>query len=289
MTSSGITIRLFQPHDAALLATLQHADVADIERWLKQSNLTPERECVFAEVAGKAVGYGYLIVEKLLSRGVLIVDAEDPAVLAELIAHAALMARVAGLSVLQLDVPESDQWRRDICIAVGMSVIRTHLHLLRSSEEPTGVAIPAGSSTRLATADDIGTVTTIQNAAFTASWGYSPNTEDEVAYRIFELPPNPPDAVIIVTMNGQDVGYCWTHRERPDSPGMVDMVGVLPNQQGKGLGKLVTAAGIDHLVSTGAAPVEITVDSENGPAIHVYESVGFQLKTRSIWYEQALG
>jgi mycothiol synthase len=66
-------------------------------------------------------------------------------------------------------------------------------------------------------------------------------------------------------------------------------VGVLPDQQGKGLGKLATAAGIDHLISMGATPVEITVDSDNAPAIHVYESVGFRLDHRSVWYERALG
>ncbi|MDA0797105.1 MAG: GNAT family N-acetyltransferase [Chloroflexi bacterium] len=288
MTSSGITIRSFTWSDVALLATLQHADESDVDRWLRQSNLTPEQECVFAEVGGKATGFGYLIVEQGLSRGVLIAEAEDPAVLSALVSDATTKAQTLGLSVLQLDVPEDDQQRRDICEAAGMSVIRTHLHLLRPGDQPTGITLPAATTTRLAARVDVATVTNIQNAAFTGSWGYSPNNEEEIAYRIFELPSIAPDPVVIVTMDGQDLGYCWAHQERVDSPGMVDMVGVLPHQQGKGLGKLVTAVGIDHLISIGATPVEITVDSENGPAIHVYESVGFRLHHRSVWYERAL-
>jgi len=288
LTSSGITVRSFTWSDVALLATLQHADESDVDRWLRQSNLTPEQECVFAEVGGKATGFGYLIVEQGLSRGVLIAEAEDPAVLSALVSDATTKAQTLGLSVLQLDVPEDDQQRRDICEAAGMSVIRTHLHLLRPGDQPTGITLPPASTTRLATRADVATVTDIQNAAFTGSWGYSPNSEEEIAYRIFELPSIAPDPVVIVTMDGQDLGYCWAHQERVDSPGMVDMVGVLPHQQGKGLGKLVTAVGIDHLISIGATPVEITVDSENGPAIHVYESVGFRLHHRSVWYERAL-
>ncbi len=288
MTSSGITIRSFTWSDVALLATLQHADESDVGRWLRQSNLTPEQECVFAEVGGKATGFGYLIVEQGLSRGVLIAEAEDPAVLSALVSDATTKAQTLGLSVLQLDVPEDDQQRRDVCEAAGMSVIRTHLHLLRPGDQPTGITLPTATTTRLATRADVATVTDIQNAAFTGSWGYSPNSEEEIAYRIFELPSIAPDPVVIVTMDGLDLGYCWAHQERVDSPSMVDMVGVLPHQQGKGLGKLVTAVGIDHLISIGATPVEITVDSENGPAIHVYESVGFQLHHRSVWYERAI-
>lgn len=288
MTSSGITIRSFTWSDVALLATLQNADESDVGRWLRQSNLTPEQECVFAEVGGKATGFGYLIVEQELSRGVLIAEAEDPAVLSALVADATTKAKGFGLSVLQLDVPEGDQQRRDICEAAGMSVIRTHLHLLRPGDQPTGITLPPGTTTRLATREDVATVTDIQNAAFTGSWGYSPNSEEEIAYRIFELPSSAPDPVVIVTMDGHELGYCWAHQERADSPGMIDMVGVLPDQQGKGLGKLVTAVGIDHLISIGATPVEITVDSENEPAIHVYESVGFRLDHRSVWYERRL-
>jgi mycothiol synthase len=288
LTSAEITIRPFQWADVPLLAQLQHADAADVGRWLKQSNLTPERECVFAEVGGKAVGFGYLIVEPAVGRGVLIAEAPNAGVLRVLVDDAAMRARAQKLAVLQLDLPESDEERRKVCDDAGMSVIRTHLHLLRPGAEATGIAMPRGTTTRLATEADVGVVTAIQNAAFTGSWGYAPNTEEEIAYRIFELPSMAPDPVVIVSVDGVDQGYCWAHRERPDAPGMVDMVGVRPDQQGKGLGKLATAAGIDHLVSIGATPVEITVDSENGPAIHVYESVGFRLDRRSIWYELAL-
>jgi mycothiol synthase len=293
LANSDITIRSFDwsgaQSDVAMLATLQHVDESEIGRWLKQPNLTPDQECVFAQVGGKTVGFGYLIVEQALSRGVLIAEAEESGVLSALIVDAAGRAQEAGLSTLQIDVPESNQQRRQVCEADGMSIARTHHHLIRPGTEPTGATLPPGTVIRLATRADVSTVTAIQNAAFTGSWGYAPNSEDEIEYRIFELPSLAPDPVVIVNVDGQDVGYCWTHQERADAPGIVGMVGVLPDQQGKGLGKLATAAGIDHLMSIGATPVEITVDSENGPAIHVYESLGFRVNNRSVWYQQELG
>lgn len=288
MTSLEIGIRAFQWSDIALLATLQHAEESAVYRWLKQSNLIPEQECVFAEIGDEPIGFGYLIVEQSLSRGVLIADSANPAVLAALIVDSTNRAQELGLSLIQMDVPESDFQRRELCETAGMSLVRTHLHLLRPGNEPTGRQLPLGTTTRLATRADVSTITDIQNKAFIGSWGYAPNSAEEVSYRIFELPATAPDPVIIVSVDGEDLGYCWVHQEHPDAPGIVGMVGVLPSQQGKGLGKLATAAGIDHLLNAGAAAVAITVDSENGPAIQVYETVGFRPNWRSMWYERAL-
>lgn len=288
LTSLEINIRAFKWSDTALLATLQHAEESDVYRWLKQSNLIPEQECVFAEIGDEPVGFGYLIAEQTLSRGVLIADAANPAVMAALIADSGNRAQNLGLSLIQMDVPESDLQRRELCKAAGMSLVRTHLHLLRPGNEPTNTRLPFGTTTRLATRADVSTITDIQNKAFIGSWGYAPNSAEEVSYRIFELPAMAPDPVIIISVDSEDLGYCWAHQEHADTPSIIGMVGVLPSQQGKGLGKLATAAGIDHLLNAGAAAVEITVDSENGPAIQVYETVGFRLNWRSMWYERAL-
>ena len=65
------------------------------------------------------------------------------------------------------------------------------------------------------------------------------------------------------------------------------MVGVLPERQSGGLGRIVTRAGIAQLIELGAPALEITVDSENPPAIRVYESLGFTLDWRSFWYQLA--
>jgi ribosomal protein S18 acetylase RimI-like enzyme len=139
----------------------------------------------------------------------------------------------------------------------------------------------------LAAREDAPAITELQNAAFTGSWGYAPNTPDEIEYRIFDLPLPGPDPVLLLEQEGGILAYCWDHREG-NGPGFVGMVGVHPSQQGQGLGRIVTAAGVNYWVERGVLPVDITVDSENTPAVRLYESLGFELQWRSLWYELTL-
>jgi mycothiol synthase len=66
------------------------------------------------------------------------------------------------------------------------------------------------------------------------------------------------------------------------------MFGVDPDYRGKGTGKRVLLAGLAHLKSKSLQVVELTVDSENEVACALYESIGFRVRTSSLWYEKAV-
>ena len=292
-------IHSYTPADLETFAALRlgrtpsPADTGALARWLAQPNIDAERDCMLAfNDDGAPAGFACLIQEPAVGRGVLEMNGSNQhrgggagdALLKEVVER----ARTAGLNVLQVDVPESDEARRKAFEERGWAHIRTHLHLRREGTEPANVPVPDGMTLRLAKPADAPAVTDVQNTAFTGSWGYAPNTPEEIAYRIFELPDLRPDPVVLLEEDGSLVGYCWCHREAADAPGIVGMVGVLPGLQGKGLGRAVTGAGMDALLELGSPGLEITVDSENPPAIRVYESLGFVLDWHSFWYELRL-
>lgn len=75
-------------------------------------------------------------------------------------------------------------------------------------------------------------------------------------------------------------GFHWTkiHPATDDSPavGEVYAVGVSPEQQGRGLGKALTAAGINYLAEQDLEHVMLYVDGDNTSAMALYEKLGFE-------------
>ena len=73
------------------------------------------------------------------------------------------------------------------------------------------------------------------------------------------------------------LGFHWTkvHQDQDPPVGEVYVVGVSPAAQGRGLGKLLTLAGLHYLQGRGLREVILYVEAENRPAIAVYSGLGF--------------
>jgi mycothiol synthase len=66
--------------------------------------------------------------------------------------------------------------------------------------------------------------------------------------------------------------------------GEVYVVGVDPGQQGGGLGRALTLAGIAHLRALGLDQVMLYVDESNTPAVKMYTSLGFDRWHTDVMY-----
>jgi mycothiol synthase len=79
------------------------------------------------------------------------------------------------------------------------------------------------------------------------------------------------------------LGFHWT-KQHSDDLGEVYVVAVDPAAQGRGLGKALTAAGLDHLASLGVRRIILYVESGNAPAIATYARFGFTHETTHVQY-----
>ena len=96
---------------------------------------------------------------------------------------------------------------------------------------------------------------------------------DELAERMAE-PWFDPAGLLVAADGDRLLGFHWTKRHSA-TLGEVYVVGIDPASQGLGLGKVLVDAGLRHLRDGGAEDVLLYVESDNVPAVRLYEGLGF--------------
>jgi mycothiol synthase len=97
-----------------------------------------------------------------------------------------------------------------------------------------------------------------------------------------------PAGFFIAADDGVMTGFHWTKMHSPGL-GEVYVVGVDPAEQGSGLGRALTLAGLHHLRDRGADQAMLYVDEDNVPAIRMYEALGFTRATVDAMYRRPPG
>jgi len=101
---------------------------------------------------------------------------------------------------------------------------------------------------------------------------------------------DPEGFFLAVDGQGRVAGYHWTKmhpaQDQHGPQGEVYVVGVAPEAQGKGLGKILTRRGISHLRERGAGTVLLYVEADNTPAVRLYESLGFTHWDSDVMYRK---
>jgi mycothiol synthase len=89
---------------------------------------------------------------------------------------------------------------------------------------------------------------------------------------------------------GEMLGFHWTkvHGDGHEPIGEVYVVGVSPSAQGRGLGRVLTLAGLHHLRNAGLRTVILYVESDNAPALRVYTALGFEHADTDVMYARVL-
>jgi mycothiol synthase len=101
-----------------------------------------------------------------------------------------------------------------------------------------------------------------------------------------------PTGFLVAERGDAMAGFHWTKVHAPegqDGPlGEVYVVGVDPEEQGTGLGRALTLAGLHHLRGLGLDQAMLYVDEENVPAIRMYQRIGFtRARTDAMYSKRA--
>lgn len=183
-----------------------------------------------------------------------------------------------------------------LAAGLGFASTRT-LWQMRMSLDVTlpPVVLPAGVTVRTFEPDrDEAEWTEVNNLAFAghpdqSGWGL-----EEVLLREKEQWFDP--AGFFLAFRADElVGFHWTKvhggaTSGPDQPhdhepvGEVYIVGLLPSEQGRGLGPALTLIGLHALQQRGLAEAMLYVDETNPHAIRVYERLGFRRSATDICY-----
>ena len=105
-------------------------------------------------------------------------------------------------------------------------------------------------------------------------------TREVLAGRMAE-PWFDPDGFLLHEEDGRLVGFCWTkvHPATAADPplGEIYVIAVDPDVVGRGLGRAMTVAGLQHLAAQGLEVGMLYVESDNTAAVGLYEALGFHV------------
>jgi mycothiol synthase len=132
-------------------------------------------------------------------------------------------------------------------------------------------APPDGVEMRGFRAGDEGELLRVNAAAFAHHPEQGTLSLDGLRERMAE-PWFEPEGLIEAWAGSSLLGFHWTKRHSR-SLGEVYVVGIDPSAQGRGLGRLLTLAGLHHL--SDVAEVHLYVEADNTPAVRLYSGLGF--------------
>ncbi|KJY23185.1 MULTISPECIES: mycothiol synthase [Streptomyces] len=221
---------------------------------------------------------------------------EAPA--AELVVHPALRGRghgrAMGMALLAASGKRLRVWAhggksaaRHLAQVLGLTLFRELRQLRRPLAEGAPLpdpALPPGVTVRTF---QPGTDDAAWLAANAAAFAHHPeqgsltqrDLDDRIAQPWFDA-----KGFFLAERDGELVGFHWTKVHAADQLGEVYVVGVLPGAQGGGLGKALTAIGLQHLAAQGLPTAMLYVDADNPAALNVYEGLGFTTHEVDLMY-----
>lgn len=175
---------------------------------------------------------------------------------------------------------------RHLAQVLGLALFRELRQLRRPLDQPavTEPVLPPGVTVRaFVPGQDDAAWLAVNRAAFAHHPEQGSLTQRDLDDRKAE-PWFDPKGFFLAERDGELIGFHWTKVHAEERLGEVYVVGVLPDAQGGGLGKALTAIGLRHLAGEGLPTAMLYVDADNTAAVTVYERMGFTTHEVDLMY-----
>jgi mycothiol synthase len=316
----GVTYRLLRDGaDYQQMADIfAAAHAADGIEWVKDAatfqiehehlaDHDPRRDVVFAEIAGRVVGYG--IASRELQGGV-------PVYMTTGVVRPEFRHRGIGRSILRRNearlreiaaarpdeagrafggwVLDGEGGAAELLREEGYRPIRFGFGMHRPNLDGLPVRpIPAGLEIRPVAAKDRRAIFDADNEAFRDAWGHRESTDEDFV-ALFSM-PDLDTSLWRVAWDGDEVAggvqvFVWKSENAALGMrrGWLERVSVRRPWRRRGLAGALIVSALQGLRDAGMDEAMLGVDSENVTgAVHLYESLGFEVRERHTTYRKA--
>jgi mycothiol synthase len=214
-------------------------------------------------------------------------DALDQAMFGSaLLATVVRAAAAAGADGVELAVTGAGEIHDAMAAANGFTLRREILRLARDLpvDEPWSLAVRPFVPGR----DDDAWLA-VNNRAFAWHPDQGGWTRAQLDERLAE-PWFDPAGFLLHEEDGRLAGFCWTKVHAAEHPplGEIFVIAVDPDFAGRGLGRGLVLAGLDHLAQRGLRDAILYVESSNAPARRLYDDLGFTVAASDRWWRRDL-
>jgi len=314
---TNVNIRSFQPDDLpALVRLINEADRVDdagnattltgLSHRLAEPRIKPAENLYVAEADGRLVGYVLVLPRpeanllRIGTAGIVHPQWRRQDIGTALMRRAEERARVFRSDkpvFLEMFARERIAGHDELALSLGLRPVRyffyMQCHNLSSLPAP---AFPPGIHMRtLNPLQDADPFLAAYNDGFSDHWGYVPTTREQLEHWFHSPHFCAEDALLAVTEEGQIAGLCIVifPQMEPEmlktNPPLIDDLAVPHAYRRQGIGRALLLAGMHRIHGRGFQACALGVDADNpNQALHLYESVGFVVASRSTAYRREL-
>jgi mycothiol synthase len=306
MPAESILVRNYTHHDFeaychihSLAVRESGGDILEESHYTKillaRPHYFPQQDLFVLEKEGQGlIGfadiYSETIINRVILEGFVHPDYRRTGLAARMLARVLTRSREIGVDLAYMCVRDNNHAAGRFLSTAGFAPKRYFLEFERRLERIDGSLpdLDSGYFGKFQVGQEA-LLAQVQNDVFTGSWGFCPNTTEDIKYYL-RLTKIRLEDVIAVKDGNEILGYLWPQicESSRGRMGRIHMFGVVSGFRGKGLGRQLMLSAFAWCQQKSLETVELMVDELNRPAVALYESLDFQVKARNIWYEKRL-